>query len=392
MVFTYKRLEDSNCVFYFILLIILYVNINGEFWVDYYRDNSYYILSALVTNAPQLTVPGGIYMSIYKRKNILKIISIFLCIFLLSLLVACNNRKINEPINTTPITSNDKIEPLNKADENLNENKQPQENVIVNKEDNNKFTEEPKLEDFVMMDEFIKDYTFDLSYDESLDYYQRTYYVNGEYDLNGDGIADKISAVLKAGYEDGSYLEVEGINLILYHENPSGEVYIYDIDSRDNYCNIAIYDDGPSGDPYFSFYQYDGNNLSYIGTIDRYALTDGQGKFISWFHLSSRFTPQFYSAWGEFKDGEYIINHHDISQYIGKTYEFDGMAYFIPMDYFPDNYFEHTVWDPEALKEFDTTQIKLLDIYIDKDYPVLNWFYVEMPDGERGLLYFWIGA
>jgi len=32
-----------------------------------------------------------------------------------------------------------------------------------------------------------------------------------------------------------------------------------------------------------------------------------------------------------------------------------------------------------------------LDIHISPDDRTLNWFYVDLPDGEKGLLYFWIG-
>jgi hypothetical protein len=118
---------------------------------------------------------------------------------------------------------------------------------------------------------------------------------------------------------------------------------------------------------------------------------DGQGKFISWFHVSSNLEPKFFSAWGEFKNNEYIITNHDIEQYIDKTYEVDGTGYFIPLDKYPENYSEYTIWDNEAQREFTTTNVKLLNIHINSYDRTLNWYYVELPDGERGLLYFWIG-
>ena len=77
-----------------------------------------------------------------------------------------------------------------------------------------------------------------------------------------------------------------------------------------------------------------------------------------------------------------------MEQYIGKTYEVDGTGYFVPLDFYPEDYFEHVVWDSENLREFKATKIKLLDIHIRPDDRTLNWFYVELPDGEKGLLYF----
>jgi hypothetical protein len=118
---------------------------------------------------------------------------------------------------------------------------------------------------------------------------------------------------------------------------------------------------------------------------------DGQGKFVSWFHLANNFKPTFYSAWGEFKNNEYVITNHDVEQYIGKTYEVNGNGYFVPLDYNPENYFDYIQWESEYLREFKETKVKLLDIHIDEEGRILNWFYVELADGEKGLLYFWIG-
>ncbi|PHV71390.1 hypothetical protein CS063_04900 [Sporanaerobium hydrogeniformans] len=253
---------------------------------------------------------------------------------------------------------------------------------------------EPKIEDFSKMDHYFKDYTFDVSYDESMEYYQRTYNIQGQYDLNGDGKADTIKAVLKANYEEGSFIEVNGLKMALEPFYPSGEVRIIDLDKRDSYTELAVLDDGLSADPAFIFFRYDGKELCSLGTKDRYAVMDGQGKFISWFDLTNHFKPQFFSAWGEYKDKEYVLTHHDVEQYIGKTYEVNGTGYFVPLAKSPENYyeyFEHMIWDAEALREFKATKIKLLAIYVTPENRTLNYFYVELPDGEKGLLYFWIG-
>ncbi len=247
------------------------------------------------------------------------------------------------------------------------------------------------IENFSEIDNYIKDYTPDVSYEEDLELGQRAYIIHGTYDLNGDGEADEINAVLKADNEASSLIEVNGMKVTLELYNPTGLIKIIDLDSRDNYTEVAVFDDGPSGDPTITFLRYDGRKLYTIGSIDRYALMDGEGKFISWFHLANNFKPQFFSAWGEFKNNEYVITNHDVEQYIGKTYEVDGTGFFAPLEFNPEVYFEHVVWDSENLREFKATKIKLLDIHIRPDDRTLNWFYVELPDGEKGLLYFWIG-
>ncbi len=247
------------------------------------------------------------------------------------------------------------------------------------------------IENFSEIDNYIKDYTPDVTYEEDLELDQRAYYIQGAYDLNGDGKADKINAVLIADNGHGSFIEVNGVKVTLELYNPTGSIRFIDFDSRDSYTEVAVFDNGPSGDPAFTLLRYDGKKLYPIGSIDRYALMDGQGKFISWFHLANNFKPRFFSAWGEFKNNEYVITNHDVEQYKGETYEVDGTGYFVPLDFNPENYYEHVVWESEYLREFEAAKVKLLDIHISPDDRTLNWFYVELPDGEKGLLYFWIG-
>lgn len=250
---------------------------------------------------------------------------------------------------------------------------------------------EPRLEDFSLMEEYYKDYSFDVIYDEELDYYERVYTIHGEYDLNGDGVLDTIKAELMADYSESTYIEINGVRTNMQMAYPSGEVRIIDIDNTDNYSEVAIYDNGPSGDYTVLFFRYDGNKPEFVGEIDQLAMMDGKGKFISWFHRTNYFEPQFFSAWGEFIDGKYVVTNHDVEQYIGETYEVNGTAFFVPMEENPTNYFEHTSWDFESQREFEGVKIRLLDIHIDSEDRILNWFYVELPEGERGLLYFWIG-
>lgn len=327
------------------------------------------------------------------RKDI-RLISAILCILLIFLFTGCKNKKTeelnNRQVSPTPAAEQNSETMADKTESTLQKDDLESRHTD-NNNDISDFTGEPQLEDFTVMDDHIIDYKFEISYEENADDYEITYTIHGEYDLNGDGNSESIDALLKAYGEDGSYLKVDGIEVPLYLSNPAGEIYIIDIDGKDKYKEIAVYDLGPSADPVFDFYRYDGSELAYLFSIDRGALMDGQGKFISSFHITTRFNPKFYSAWGEYKDGKYTITNKDISQYIGKTFEFDGMAYFVPMDEKPENYFEHVIWDYEAQKDFETTKIKFLDIHIDKDDPILNWFFVEMPDGEKGLLYFWIG-
>lgn len=320
------------------------------------------------------------YKKVSKRS-----ISLLLSISLLCLLGGCNIKK-NHEVNNNFASSNKRSNSIDISQDN---DKTQETNIDEIEKNNNEavttIVEIPKLEDFSTIDEHIIDYEFDLSYDQNFKIYDLTYSIYGEYDLNGDGEIDSIEALLKSNYEDGAYIKVNQLKVPLYLDSPSGEVYIIDVDKKDKYYEIAIFDDGPSADPRFDFFRFDGKDLLFLTSIDRTALMDGQGRFISWFDLSNYLQPQFYTAWGEFKDNEYIINNHDTSRYIGKTYEVNGSGYFVPLGNIPDNVFEYMNWEEKSMREFDGTKINLLYIYHSQCY------YVEMPDGERGLLYFWIG-
>lgn len=255
---------------------------------------------------------------------------------------------------------------------------------IDNPHEQESITEEPGLEDFTRLEEYFIDYAFELSYDDDEDYFDIIYQVDGSYDLNGDGQKDNISAVLKPR-DNSSYIEVNGIAAAFHPDHPTGEVYLIDLDSRDSYIELAVYDEGPSYDPLFEFFRYDGKELFRIGAIDAPAYTDGQGKFITRSFMSLRFEPMLYSAWEELRDNEFVKHNHDIEQYIGKEYKLNGIGYFVPKEENPKDYYEYVTWDDTALREFINEKVKLLDIRSMSDY------YVELQNGEKGLLYFWVG-
>ena len=336
--------------------------------------------------------------NVVKNKSGGNYLLIFVSLFLILMLTGCkkdtNGPEIDKDLikeattdkNEAPIVPSD----ASGDSEDLNLSEYVEDGTDVDFSNDIINTEEPKIEDFTVLDQYFKDYTFEVTFDENLQFYDRIYTILGSYDLNGDGEEEQISALLKQGGEE-SYIEVNGIKVSIYPMSPTGEVQIIDLDNRDNYVEIAIFDDGPSGDPEFQFLRYDGKELKSLGSIERGGLMDGQGKLISWFNLSNHFEPLFFSAWGVFSDGKFSVTNHDIEQYIGKSYKISGSGFFVPLETNPVNHFEYTDWNFETLREFENTEILLLDIYISPEDRTLNWYYAQLPDGERGLLYFWIG-
>lgn len=345
-----------------------------------------------------------------KRKK-QRMISLCLCLSVIFIFTACNSKEaITKPANDN-ITQTPKEEDISSSSENEDEKNQEEKNVDeTNNTDINETelnteinepaeaieqeiteTEPPILDNFSKMDDYLKDYSFDISYNDKVVTYERTYQFRGEYDLDGDGSLDNIDGVIDTQSGKTSYIDINGGKVEFHSDSPTGELYVIDMNRDDKLTEIAIFDDGPSGDPHLKLFGYDGKEAYQVGTIDRSAWMDGQGKFISWFHRTNNFEPMFYSAWVEMNKNELVTSNHDITEYIGKTYQIDGTPFFIPLDEYPENYFQYVRWEQDALREFKDTKVKILDIYMNEYDPTLNWFYVELPEGEKGLLYFWIG-
>lgn len=239
------------------------------------------------------------------------------------------------------------------------------------------------IKDFYQLSNYFKEYDFTVKSDINHELYISTYEIAGEYDLDGDGKNENIQALLSNDYNLNSYVKVNDITVEIYTDSPNGEVKIIDLDSNDNYLELACFDDGPSGDPHYKFFRYNGEELIALGEIDSGAIMDGRGKFISWFSLGVNFKPQFYTSWIELMDNEFIDRDHDVDQYIGETFELSGSGFFVQLDEKPEKYYEYMDW--EAIREFEATNIKILDIYS------ASILFIEFEDGQKGLLYFWIG-
>lgn len=226
-----------------------------------------------------------------------------------------------------------------------------------------------------------------------------SFLVQGKYDLNSSGDKEEIKLVLENYSDRGAdsykrvetYIEVDGIREEIYMSySLDGEVRLINFDSNDKFIDLAIFDEGPSGDPHYQIYRYDGKEVYKLGDLDDQALANGQGKIIPSAYISD-FQPAFVSAYLEIGDREFITKEKDIDQYLGKVYTLaasDNNSYFIPTDQVPENFSP----DWENLRHFETTELRLIDIiYPYYDKRLLNFYFVELDNGEKGILYFWIG-
>ncbi len=98
-----------------------------------------------------------------------------------------------------------------------------------------------------------------------------------ERDLNGDGTAETISAVLKTdeGYDPIPELTISGKTfdstymrdtLSVYTANAKTDYYYFlDLDTSDSYVEIGFFDNGASDDPYTWVFRYNGDSLALLG-------------------------------------------------------------------------------------------------------------------------------
>lgn len=218
----------------------------------------------------------------------------------------------------------------------------------------------------------------------------QTFMGTGQYDLNKDGQIDDITIKIDCSKDNQSYLKVndamQEFNIVSLYD---GEVKIVDLDQNDNYFEVACFDAGPSDDPIYVLFRYDGNTLYQMGSIDAFASIDEHGKLISGFHIARQFEPSFYSAWYEIEHNTLVRKNNDIEPYLGLTYNFiGGDAFFQPMEEVTENV--ELSW--EGMRSFDPGKVEIIDILsMNETDRILNFYFVKFQSGEKGLLYFWIG-
>jgi len=86
-------------------------------------------------------------------------------------------------------------------------------------------------------------------------------------DLNGDGRKENVKLQFADEYRNEYVLEVNGLRCKGYGDNMDENIFIVDIDKKDNIKEIALQEYGPSDDPATVFYMYDGRTLVKIGKL-----------------------------------------------------------------------------------------------------------------------------
>ncbi len=87
-------------------------------------------------------------------------------------------------------------------------------------------------------------------------------------DVDGDGMADSIALTIQQDQQVGTTrtLRVNRTSVVIVSGNPQMYFGIVDLNTTDGVKEIALSDEGPSGDPTTEFYRFDGSKLVKIGS------------------------------------------------------------------------------------------------------------------------------
>lgn len=222
---------------------------------------------------------------------------------------------------------------------------------------------------------------------------------DGEYDLNKDGKMDTIEVRL-LGRNDSS-LRINDSELPIYCENPF-DFYLVDLIQDDKFVELAIYDDGPSGDPSTTFYRYDGVKIHELGSFkadinlkgsiaifNLNVLMDGKGNLIPPDSIIRFVSPNIVKGYYTIENNKFVYNPLDYVKSLAYEYAITDNfeAFFIKRDVSSGLSSQDIkfTWDAEEIVKFNKGEkIKMIII---GDF----WYGIERQDGTRGILYFWIG-
>lgn len=325
------------------------------------------------------------------------IVTIVFLVLLVGILAGMLIQKNNE-VKVTSTTENVATEnKIDKEDTNKEENKA---NEIKNNKENNESDEktpEIKGQKLVQFDnEFygLKDVAKEYRLSENIKNYK-----DFNYDLDGDGVTEKITIQKNKENDGESYLfKLNGKKFDEYYHRP--EIYIVDLNEKDNNIEVVIFHEGASDDPEYIIYSKKESKMLPTFRSDGYLLkTDKKGTvvFVNSHNrrLNGYTDPEIYFDY-------YVINNTKIEKKyinIDRIKDID----FITSLYFSEDYSnKDRFWDDydgvhykKRFKEVDieeldkNTTFKVLDFKIIKrennseEYKI----YVELSDGRKGYIF-----
>lgn len=219
----------------------------------------------------------------------------------------------------------------------------------------------------------------DESFDKGTVYGGKTY--SGEYTLT----SGEKDTIFIADYEGSNeaYIEINGIKKDISVDHIEA-VGFADIDERDEYKEIVLYDLGASADPSLRIFRFCDNTIYdlgvYSGNDYNDILFDKKGRIIEDTGYIDFVDPQVISDYFEVINNEATSTSVDYSAAMNKTYKLskDLTVAFCETD--SDNLEEAQINLDNLIELKAGQEIKLLKIDLSNEL-----YYVELPDGRRGV-------
>ena len=221
---------------------------------------------------------------------------------------------------------------------------------------------------------------------------EHIFHITGDFDVNSDGITDEIKISMGRSINNQkSEVRVNDKSHETTWDNP-WEAFLTDLDIRDKYKEIVVYDDGPSGDPQYIFFRYDGSDIIELGTIGGSPKINGCGRLIT--SCMDFISPEIILETSAITENGFQHFDIDPAGALGKKYTlaYDFDTYFEEFDSVPSDF--QPSYDMSKMHSFKKDQ----KITLEKIVPVsLNepsfpyWYEIQLENGKKGALYFWIG-
>lgn len=219
--------------------------------------------------------------------------------------------------------------------------------------------------------------------------YKKDYTIKGTYDLNQDRKKDRITFRCN---RDTMKMKLTINGATLKDELPTPETaYVVDVNSKDSYYDLVLYDRGMSDDPTYHFYRYNGKTIKYLGAVGSYKAGaigfDGKGHVATMDSFLNKLDAPMLKGYYALKKNKWQYHDFDLSKAEQKEYTISAKKV--------EGYFAET---KKKLDKFNPTWSQKQRITLHKgDKITLNkigdyeMYEVKLEDGRVGVLYFWIG-
>lgn len=239
-------------------------------------------------------------------------------------------------------------------------------------------------EEFKLIDEFL----FSGFFYYQIDNVNGCYLMGNQWDLNMDGSQDIIIISLQPYWGEGNdkpYIEVNGSRVEFYFTySDTGQANFIDLDSEDNFIEIAVFDFGPSDDYHYKIFRYNGEKVYLLFELSLRTRMNGRGQFILG-EQNSILEPYFCSGWYELEGNDLIEKRSNISSYMGKKYTLPGGFYgFAKTNTLPERI--EDLWAVTEYNMIDTCEVTLIDVYQYPDSTGMFAYLIKMPNGKTGLI------